>query len=41
MADVFISYSHIEFAQRLHQELEARDREPWADWRDIPPTAEG
>jgi len=32
--DVFISYSRkdIEFAQRLHHELEARDREPWVDW---------
>ena len=37
MADVFISYSRtdIEFTQRIHQELEARDREPWADWQDI------
>ena len=42
MADVFISYSRkdIEFAQRVHHELEARDRQPWADWQDIPPTAE-
>ena len=42
MADVFISYSRkdIEFAQRIHQELEARDREPWVDWQDILPTAE-
>ena len=42
MADVFISYSRkdIEFAQRIHQELEARDRDPWVDWQDIPPTAE-
>ena len=42
MADVFISYSRkdIEFAQRIHQELEARDRQPWVDWQDIPPTAE-
>ena len=34
MGDVFISYSRkdIEFAQRLHHELEARDREPWVDW---------
>ena len=37
MADVFISYSRkdIQFAQRIHQELEARDCEPWADWQDI------
>jgi len=30
MLDVFISYSRkdIEFAQRLHHALEARDREP-------------
>ena len=42
MADVFISYSRkdIEFAQRIHQELEARNHEPWVDWQDIPPTAE-
>ena len=42
MADVFISYSRqdIQFAQRIHQELEARDRQPWVDWRDIPPTSE-
>ena len=42
MADVFISYSRkdIEFAQRIHHELEARDRQPWVDWQDIPPTAE-
>ena len=42
MAAVFISYSRkdIQFAQRIHQELEARDREPWVDWQDIPPTAE-
>ena len=42
MADVFISYSRkdIDFVQHLHQELESRNREPWVDWRDIPPTAE-
>ena len=42
MADVFISYSRkdIQFAQRIHHELEARDREPWVDWQDIPPTSE-
>lgn len=33
MANVFISYLRegIEFAQRLHYELEARAHEPWAD----------
>jgi len=38
MVDVFISYSRkdIEFAQRLHHELEARDREPWVDWQGYP-----
>ena len=42
MADVFISYSRkdIQFAQRIHHELEARDRQPWVDWQDIPPTSE-
>ena len=35
-----IPFKDIEFAQHLHQELESRDREPWVDWRDIPPTAE-
>ena len=42
MSDVFISYSRkdIQFAQRIHQELEARNHEPWVDWQDIPPTAE-
>ena len=42
MSDVFISYSRkdIQFAQRIHHELEARGRQPWVDWQDIPPTAE-
>ena len=42
MVDVFISYlrKDIEFAQRIHHELEARDRQPWVDWQDIPPTFE-
>jgi hypothetical protein len=41
MSDVFISYSRkdIEFAQRIHQELEAREREPWVDRQDILLTA--
>ena len=31
MSDAFISYSRkdIEFAQRLHHELEARERQPY------------
>ena len=39
MSDVFISYlrKDIEFAQRLHHELEARAHAPWVDWQDIPP----
>ena len=33
MSDVFISYSRkdIEFAQRIRQELEAKDRQPWVN----------
>ena len=42
MSDVFISYSRkdIQFAQRIHHELEARDLQPWVDWQDILPTVE-
>ena len=41
MADVFISYSRKdkEFVHGLHQALEARDRDAWVDWEDIPLTA--
>ncbi|HHZ90971.1 TPA: TIR domain-containing protein [Candidatus Poribacteria bacterium] len=40
MSDEFISSSRkdIEFAQRIHHELEARAHEPWLDWQDILPT---
>ena len=42
MSDVFISYSRrdIDFVRHLFDQLTARDREPWADWQDISPTAE-
>ena len=42
MSDVFISYSRkdIDFVQRVFDVLTARDRDPWADWQDIPPTAD-
>ncbi|HIC03571.1 MAG TPA: TIR domain-containing protein [Rhodospirillales bacterium] len=42
MSDVFISYSRhdIDFVRHLFDQLKARDREPWADWQDIPPTAD-
>ncbi len=42
MSDVFISYSRrdIDFVRHLFDQLTARDREPWADWQDIPPTAD-
>ena len=42
MADVFISYSRkdIDFVHRVFDVLTARDRDPWADWQDIPPTAD-
>ncbi len=42
MSDVFISYSgpDIDFVRHLCDQLTARDREPWADWQDIPPTAD-
>lgn len=42
MSDVFISYSRrdIDFVRHLFDQLKARDSEPWADWQDIPPTAD-
>lgn len=42
MSDVFISYSREdrELVTRLHQALEARQRDAWVDWEGIPPTAE-
>ncbi|MDP6599313.1 MAG: toll/interleukin-1 receptor domain-containing protein [Candidatus Poribacteria bacterium] len=42
MSDVFISYSgpDIDFVRHLCDQLKARDRQPWADWQDIPPTAD-
>ena len=42
MSDVFISYSRpdIDFVRHPFDQLTARDREPWADWQDIPPTAD-
>ena len=42
MSDVFISYSRkdIDFVQWVFDVLTSRDRDPWADWQDIPPTAD-
>ena len=42
MSDVFISYygPDIDFVRHLFDQLTARAREPWADWQDIPPTAD-
>jgi len=42
MSDVFISYSRrdIDFVRHLFNQLTARDREAWADWQDIPLTAD-
>ena len=42
MSDVFISYSRrdIDFVRHLFDQLKARDREAWADWQDISPTAD-
>ena len=42
MSDVFISYSlrDIDFVRHLFDQLKTRDREAWADWQDIPPTAD-
>ena len=39
MSDVFISYSCLDI-DFVRYQLTARDREPWADWQDIPPTAD-
>ena len=41
MSDVFSSYScrDIDFVRYLFDQLTARDRQPRADWQDIPPTA--
>ena len=42
MSDVFISYSRrdIDFICYRFDQLTARDREPWAAWQDILPTAD-
>ncbi|MCU0548970.1 MAG: TIR domain-containing protein [Leptolyngbya sp. Prado105] len=42
MRDVFISYSRKDkpFVEKLHQALEAQDRDAWVDWDDIPLSAE-
>ena len=42
MSDVFISYSRrdIDFVRHLFDQLKARDRDAWADWQDIPSTAD-
>ena len=42
MSEVFISYSRKDkgFVRRLGDELAARHREAWIDWKDIPLTAE-
>ena len=42
ISDVFISYSRrdIDFVRYLFDQLTARDRDAWADWQDIPPTAD-
>ena len=42
MSDVFISYSRcdIDFVCHLFDQLKARDCEAWADWQDIPLTAD-
>ena len=42
MSNVFISYSRrdIDFVRHLFDRLKARDRDAWADWQDIPPTAD-
>jgi eukaryotic-like serine/threonine-protein kinase len=40
--DLFISYCrrNIEFVQRLHRALTVHNLSVWADWEDIPPTAD-
>ena len=42
MSDVFISYPRrdIDFVRHLFDQLTTHDREAWADWQDIPPTAD-
>ena len=42
MLEVSISYScrEIDFVRHLFDQLTACGREPWADWQDIPPTAD-
>jgi WD40 repeat protein len=41
MRDVFISYSRKDkpFVEKLHQALEAQNRDAWVDWEDIPLSA--
>src|SRR5437588_5341686 len=42
MADVFISYSRHDqaFVRRLAEQLDARGKDAWVDWKDIAPTVE-
>src|SRR5262245_16643342 len=42
MTDVFISYARKDtaFVRRLHEAFVAAHREPWIDWRDIPPATD-
>ena len=42
MLEVAVSYScrEIDFVRHLFDQLAACGREPWADWQDIPPTAD-
>jgi hypothetical protein len=42
VADIFISYSRKDqnFVHRLADALEARDKDVWVDFQDIPPTSE-
>jgi|SRR5829696_4101374 len=41
MADVFISYAreNQDFVLKIHKALEARNKDTWIDWKDIPLTA--